>query len=47
MYLPQESRRSTAPSIKPSVQDALNKPRTPGRNERQQEFVRWFAHPLS
>ena len=29
------------------MQDALNKPRTPGRDERQQESVRWFDHPLS
>ena len=35
-------------SEEPSMQDALNKPRTPGRDERQQESVscRWFAHPL-
>ena len=30
-----------------SMQDALNKPRMPGRDERQQESVRWFAHPFS
>ena len=28
-------------------QDALNKPRMPGRDERQQESVCWFAHPFS
>ena len=37
---------SRASSEEPSIKDALNKPQTPGRDERQQEFVRWFTHPL-
>ena len=49
IYLPQESCRTIARVSReePSVQDALKKPRTPGRNERRQESIRWFAHPLS
>ena len=31
----------------PPMKDALNKPRTPGRDERQLKSVRWFAHPFS
>ena len=29
------------------VRDALNKPPTPGHNERQLKSVCWFAHPFS
>ena len=36
-----------ASSEEPSTQDALNKPWMPGRDERQQESIRWFTHSLS
>ena len=48
-----ESPHYKAPSIQrvsseePPTQDALNKPRKPGRDERQQKSVRRFAHPLA